>query len=39
MATSTVDSSTMTEPDLLGPCEPGSKIVLEGVVWLETPGS
>ncbi|KAL5109679.1 hypothetical protein TcWFU_000389 [Taenia crassiceps] len=37
-ATSTVDSSTMTEPDLLGPCEPGSKIVLEGVVWLETPG-
>ncbi|KAL5971437.1 hypothetical protein TSMEX_000769 [Taenia solium] len=39
VATSTVDSGTMTEPDLLGPCEPGSKIVLEGVVWLETPGS
>ncbi|CDS41859.1 zinc finger protein 609 [Echinococcus multilocularis] len=38
VATSTVDSSTMTEPDLLGPCEPGSKIVLEGIVWLETPG-
>ncbi|VDD80942.1 unnamed protein product [Mesocestoides corti] len=37
-STSTVDCGTITEPDLLGPCEPGSKIVLEGVVWLETPG-
>lgn len=37
-STSTRDCATITEPDLLGPCEPGSKIVLEGIVWLETPG-
>nr|VZI50242.1 unnamed protein product [Spirometra erinaceieuropaei] len=36
-STSTRDCATITEPDLLGPCEPGSKIVLEGIVWLETP--
>lgn len=37
-STSTTDSATLTEPDLLGPCEPGTKLVVEGVVWLETQG-
>ncbi|CAH8536271.1 unnamed protein product [Schistosoma rodhaini] len=37
-STSTVDSATLTEPDLLGPCEPGTKVVVEGVVWLEATG-
>ncbi|CAH8534727.1 unnamed protein product [Heterobilharzia americana] len=37
-STSTVDSATLTEPNLLGPCEPGTKIVVEGVVWLEATG-
>ncbi|GAA47310.1 zinc finger protein 608 [Clonorchis sinensis] len=27
---------TITEPDLLGPCEPGTTICLNGIVWLET---
>lgn len=38
-STCTTSCGTITEPDLLGPCEPGSKVVLEGVVWLETPGN
>jgi len=25
-----------TEPDQLGPCEPGTSVVLEGIVWNET---
>ncbi|KAI1301664.1 Zinc finger protein [Halotydeus destructor] len=29
---------TATEPDLLGPCEPGTSVILEGVVWQETEG-
>ncbi|CAH8588034.1 unnamed protein product [Schistosoma margrebowiei] len=28
--------ATLTEPDLLGPCEPGTTICLNGIVWLET---
>ncbi|KAH8875103.1 Zinc finger protein [Schistosoma japonicum] len=35
---STVESATLTEPNLLGPCEPGTKVVVEGVVWLEATG-
>ncbi|KAL3311607.1 hypothetical protein Ciccas_009810 [Cichlidogyrus casuarinus] len=38
-STCTIASATVTEPDLLGPCEPGSRILLDGVVWVETPGS
>ncbi|XKL63721.1 hypothetical protein PGB90_006085 [Kerria lacca] len=30
--------STMTEPDCLGPCEPGTSVTLEGIVWHETEG-
>ena len=26
----------MTEPDCLGPCEPGSSVLLEAVVWHES---
>ena len=26
----------MTDPDCLGPCEPGTSVVLEGIVWQET---
>ncbi|KAF5404627.1 hypothetical protein PHET_01883 [Paragonimus heterotremus] len=36
--TSTLDRATITEPDLLGPCVAGTKVVVEGVVWLETTG-
>ena len=28
--------STMTEPDSLGPCEPGTAVKLQGIVWQET---
>ncbi|KAM3184489.1 hypothetical protein ACTXT7_008279 [Hymenolepis weldensis] len=38
VAVSTVDKATSTEPDHLGPCEPGTKISLTGSVWMETPG-
>ncbi|KAM7538173.1 hypothetical protein Aperf_G00000074867 [Anoplocephala perfoliata] len=38
IAVSTVDEATSTEPDQLGPCEPGTKINLSGSVWIETPG-
>ncbi|OON22545.1 hypothetical protein X801_01555 [Opisthorchis viverrini] len=38
-ATSTSGLSTVTEPDPLGPCEAGTKVVVEGVVWLETAGT
>ena len=27
---------TLTEPDCLGPCEPGTNVTLEGIVWNET---
>lgn len=30
--------ATITEPDCLGPCEPGSSVTLEGIVWHETEG-
>lgn len=30
--------STITEPDCLGPCEPGTSVTLEGIVWQETEG-
>lgn len=32
------DMSTMTEPECLGYCEPGSSICLEGITWVETEG-
>ena len=25
-----------TDPDCLGPCEPGTHVMLEGIVWNET---
>lgn len=30
---------TITEPDCLGPCEPGTSVTLEGIVWHETEGT
>ena len=30
------DVSTLTEPEMLGPCEPGTAVNLEGIVWHET---
>ena len=30
------DAATLTEPDALGPCEPGTAVNLEGIVWHET---
>ena len=30
--------ATLTEPDCLGPCEPGTSVTLEGIVWQETEG-
>lgn len=29
---------TITEPECLGPCEPGTSVNLEGIVWQETDG-
>lgn len=29
---------TITEPECLGPCEPGTSVTLEGIVWQETEG-
>lgn len=29
---------TTTETDCLGPCEPGTSVTLEGIVWQETAG-
>lgn len=34
-----VETSTIgitTDPDCLGPCEPGTSVVLEGIVWSES---
>uniref|UniRef100_S4R5P0 C2H2-type domain-containing protein n=1 Tax=Petromyzon marinus TaxID=7757 RepID=S4R5P0_PETMA len=30
------DASTLTEPECLGPCDPGTTVCLEGIVWHET---
>lgn len=35
-ATVTCNVGVMTDPDCLGPCEPGTSIVLEGIVWSES---
>ena len=34
--TDTSHIAIMTDPDCLGPCEPGTSVVLEGIVWQET---
>lgn len=34
--TCTSDIGVMTEPDVLGPCEPGTNVHLDGIVWHET---
>ncbi|XP_038078703.1 zinc finger protein 608-like [Patiria miniata] len=36
VAIDTSDMSTLTDPDCLGPCEPGTSVNLEGIVWHET---
>ena len=33
-----VSQGTLLEPDSLGPCEPGTTVSLEGIVWQETQG-
>jgi len=30
------EAATMTEPESLGPCEPGTAVRLQGIVWQET---
>ena len=30
------EMATMTEPESLGPMDPGSSVTLEGIVWHET---
>ena len=30
------EQATMTDPDRLGPCEPGTAVKLQGVVWQES---
>lgn len=32
------EMGTMTEPDCLGPLDPGTSVTLEGIVWHETDG-
>ena len=32
------EMGTMTEPDCLGPLDPGTSVTLEGIVWQETDG-
>ncbi|KAK2168205.1 hypothetical protein LSH36_19g02023 [Paralvinella palmiformis] len=32
----TAHVGVITDPDCLGPCEPGTSVVLEGIVWNET---
>ena len=34
--TSTLEIGVMTDPDALGPCEPGTSVHLDGIVWHET---
>jgi hypothetical protein len=36
VSTETSHVGTITEPDCLGPCEPGTSVSLEGIVWQET---
>lgn len=36
--TTSTSVGTITEPDCLGPCEPGTSVTLEGIVWQETEG-
>ena len=35
-AGTSTDAATLTEPEWLGPCEPGTAVNLEGIVWHET---
>ncbi len=35
-AVETSNMAVITDPDCLGPCEPGTSVVLEGIVWNET---
>lgn len=37
-ASTCISVGTITEPDCLGPCEPGTSVMLEGIVWQETEG-
>ena len=34
--TASSDIGVMTEPDALGPCEPGTSVHLDGIVWHES---
>ncbi|RUS83106.1 hypothetical protein EGW08_009138 [Elysia chlorotica] len=36
VAVETCSIGTVTDPECLGPCEPGSSVRLEGIVWKET---
>lgn len=36
VGTDTCSVATETEPDCLGPCEPGTHVNLDGIVWQET---
>ncbi|XP_035765012.1 zinc finger protein 609-like isoform X3 [Neolamprologus brichardi] len=36
VAVNTSDVALSTEPECLGPCEPGTSVNLEGIVWQET---
>ncbi|KAG9331209.1 hypothetical protein JZ751_019752 [Albula glossodonta] len=36
IAVNTSDIALATEPECLGPCEPGTSVTLEGIVWQET---
>ena len=34
----TQENGTLTDPDILGSCEPGTSINLDGIIWNETKG-
>lgn len=36
MGVNTCEIGVVTEPECLGPCEPGTSVNLEGIVWHET---
>lgn len=36
VATDTHDVAVVTDPDCLGPCEPGTQVTLGGIVWHES---
>ena len=38
VGTNTREVCTATQPECLGPCEPGTTVSLEGIVWHETDG-